>query len=108
MLTEPGHDFASATDRDPMDPDADVLAMALKEGRELITYDKDFGELGFVRGLPHPRVTRFVEMRVEEKVSAMRDLIERRADAMQQGALIVVTQSRVRVRYSELRKRGNG
>jgi hypothetical protein len=31
-----------------------LLALAREEGRVLITEDKDFGELVFLRGLPHP------------------------------------------------------
>ena len=101
MLTRQGHDVSSVLDRDPMATDEDVMAIALEEGRILVTEDKDFGELVFVRGLPYPCITRFVDMRVEEKLTAMRDLIERHADSMRQGALIVVTQSRVRVRHGD-------
>lgn len=82
--------------------------MALEEGRVLITEDKDFGELVFVRGLPHSGIIRFVDMRVEEKVSAMRSLLDHEADSMCQGVLIVVTRSRVRVRRGGHRERGDG
>ena len=64
----------------------------------LVTEDKDFGELVFVRGLPHPCIIRFVDMRVAEKVAAMRELLEQREDALREGALIVVTRRRVRIR----------
>ena len=67
----------------------------------LVTEDKDFGELVFVRRLPHPCIIRFVDMRVDEKVSAMRDLIQRYEDAMREGSMIVVTQSQVRIRNPE-------
>ena len=61
---------------------------------------KDFGELVFVWRLPHPCIIRFVDMPVEEKVTAMRELLERYADAMQVGGLIVVTRGRVRIRLT--------
>ena len=67
----------------------------------LITEDKDFGELVFVRRLPHPCIVRFVDMPVAEKVTAMHELIERDADVMQGAALVVITQNRVRVRRVE-------
>jgi len=67
----------------------------------LVTEDKDFGELVFVRRLPHPCIIRFVDMPIAEKVAAMRELIDRYADAMQERALIVVTQHRIRVRNVE-------
>ena len=107
-LTDLGHDVSSALERDPKAADEDVLALALQEQRILITEDKDFGELVFVRRLPHPCIVRFVDMRIAEKVAAMRELIERYADAMHEGALIVVTQDRVRVRRGEGSKGGDG
>ena len=107
-LTDLGHDVSSALERDPKAADEDVLALALQEQRILITEDKDFGELVFVRRLPHPCIVRFVDMRIAEKVAAMRELIERYADAMHEGALIVVTQDRVRVRHGEGGEGGDG
>ena len=100
-LVDSGHDVLSAVERNPSAKDEELLALALQEQRILVTEDKDFGELVFVRRLPHPCVVRFVDMPVAEKVAAMRELIEHHADAMQDGALIVVTQNRVRVRRIE-------
>ena len=107
MLIGRGHDVSSVAERDPRASDVEVLAMAVEEGRILITEDKDFGELVFVRRLPYSCIIRFVDMRVEEKVSAMRGLLEHEADSMHQGVLIVVTQSRVRIRRGAVRDRGD-
>ena len=71
----------------------------------LITEDKDFGELVFVRHLPRPCIIRFVDMRIEEKVAAMRELRDYHADAMRASALIVVTRRRIRIR---IEARDNG
>ena len=103
MLTDLGHDVLSARDAAPHATDETLLALANRERRVLITEDKDFGELVFVRGLDHPCVIRFVNMRVEDKVEAMRELIEHHADAMHQHALIVVTPRRVRIRLGTRR-----
>ena len=46
-----GHDVASMREVGPSSPDEVVLALALAEGRLLLTFDKDFGELAFRRGL---------------------------------------------------------
>ena len=51
------------------------MAVAMAEKRILVTEEKDFGELVFVRRLPHPRIIRFVGMTVTEKVTAMPELI---------------------------------
>ena len=98
MLTEAGHDVVSALQRDPRAADDELLAIATDESRILITEDKDFGELVFVRGLTHPCIIRFVDMSVSDKAAAMQELIDGHADAMREPALIVVTRNRVRVR----------
>jgi len=100
LLTDLGHEVLSALEVDPRAADDALLALALREERVLVTEDKDFGELVFVRRLPHPCIIRFVDMRVEEKVAAMRELLERHADALRAGALIVVTRGRVRIRLA--------
>ena len=100
LLSDLGHEVLSAIEVDPRAADDAVLALALREERVLVTEDKDFGELVFVRRLPHPCIIRFVDMRVEEKVAAMRELLERHADALRAGALIVVTRGRVRIRLA--------
>ena len=102
-----GHDVASALEDDPRASDETLLARATAEERVLITEDKDFGELVFVRRLPHPCIIRFVEMTVAEKVSAMEDLLEREGDAMRRGTIIVVTKSRVRIRHNGAPERGD-
>ena len=98
MLTDLGHDVLSAREVDPRATDETLLALANREHRVLITEDKDFGELVFVRRLEHPCIVRFVGMRVVEQVVAMRELIESHTEAMHAGSLIVVTQRRVRIR----------
>ena len=106
-LTSLGHDVLSALEYYPGASDETLLALATSEERVLITEDKDFGELVFVRRLPHPCIIRFVEMTVAEKVAAMEDLLERHGDAMRQGTIIVVTKSRVRIRHNEPPQRGD-
>ena len=101
-LTELGHDVLSAHDLFPHASDETLLAFAEEEKRILITEDKDFGELVFLRGLPHPGIVRLVEMTPMERADAMRFLIERHADAMHDGAIIVVTRKRVRIRLARI------
>ena len=98
MLTESGHDVLSVQEVAPRATDDEVLAMALAEQRVLITEDKDFGELVFVRRLPHPCIIRFTDMPVAEKVATMRYLLEFHQEAMHEGRMIVVTRNRVRIR----------
>ena len=101
-LLKLGHDVLSARDGFLHASDEVLLALAYKEGRVLITEDKDFGELVFLRGQPHPAIVRLVEMTPSERVAAMRILIEHHGNAMREGAIIVVTGTRVRIRGWEI------
>lgn len=51
-LREKGHDVVWIKTDAPGSSDEVVLARAVAEERILITFDKDFGELAFRRGLP--------------------------------------------------------
>jgi predicted nuclease of predicted toxin-antitoxin system len=49
-----GHDVFWARTDSPGSPDSEIVARAAFESRLLITFDKDFGELAFRRGLSSP------------------------------------------------------
>lgn len=97
-LTEAGHDVRSAGDGYASASDDELLAVAYDEQRALVTEDKDFGELVFLRGRRHPCVIRLVELDVEEKVHAMWQLIDQYGEALRSNAIVVVTKRRVRIR----------
>ena len=101
LLDDLGHDVVSALAVDSRAADEALLAQARDEQRILVTADKDFGELVFVRRLPHPCIIRFVDMRVTEQVTAMRELLDRQEAHLRDGALLVVSRGRLRVRRSE-------
>lgn len=50
-LRQQGHDVAWIHEDAPGSPDPEVLERAQREGRVVVTFDKDFGELAFRRGL---------------------------------------------------------
>ncbi len=53
-LREAGYDVVSVAESFPGVDDTDVLAQAVNEQRWLATFDSDYGELLFARGLPPP------------------------------------------------------
>ena len=69
-LADLGHDVLSARERFPNASDEALLALAREENRVLVTEDKDFGELVFLRGLPRPGIVRLVEMTPRERAEA--------------------------------------
>lgn len=50
-LRQQRHDVAWVLEDAPGSPDSEVLGRAQQDGRVLVTFDKDFGELAFLRGL---------------------------------------------------------
>jgi predicted nuclease of predicted toxin-antitoxin system len=55
----------SAVAVDPKASDERLMALAIKDERMLVTEDKDFGELIFVRKLLHGPIVRLVELSVD-------------------------------------------
>ena len=53
-LRELGHDVRFANETDQHSPDENLLELATRDRRALITYDTDFGELIHQRHMPAP------------------------------------------------------
>ncbi len=53
-LRAAGHDVAAVVEDAPGSADPDVLARAVGEGRIILTFDRDYGELIYHRRLPAP------------------------------------------------------
>jgi predicted nuclease of predicted toxin-antitoxin system len=93
-----GDDVVSIVSVDPKASDEAVMDTALREDRVLITEDKDFGELVFVRRLPHGPIIRLVELTVDEQVRALGEFLDNRASELQGRVLVTIGRTRVRVR----------
>ena len=106
-LVQLGHDVLSARDGFADASDQTLLAVAYREGRVLVTEDKDFGELVFALRQPHPCIVRLDGLTAAEEATAMQNLIEREDAAMHAGAIIVVTGSRIRIRSAENTEKRN-
>lgn len=98
FLVAQGHDVVSALTIDPKASDERLMALALQDDRVLATEDKDFGELIFVRKLPHGPVVRLVELSVDEQVRGLAELLEHRAAELRGAVIITVTRGRIRIR----------
>ena len=53
-LRELGHDVRFARETNQRSPDENLLELATRDRRALVTYDTDFGELIHHRGMPAP------------------------------------------------------
>lgn len=53
-LREAGHDVTAILEIEPGSKDSSVLARAVREERIILTFDRDYGELIYRRGMPPP------------------------------------------------------
>ena len=100
LLRQYGLDIRSIGEDAPGTPDARVLEEARKEGRVLLTFDRDFGELIYRRGLEAPPAVvylRLVPATPDEPATIVRNLLDH-AEIRIQGRLTVVTREGVRQR----------
>lgn len=94
-----GHDVRSiARDYAHALPDEEVLALAVREGRILITHDRDFGELVFRRGHPHAGVIylRIQPPEINLLLSRMEELLRLPPERFTE--FLVVTRTLIRTR----------
>lgn len=63
LLRDLGYDVAAVAEGGGSLADADVLALAVAEKRWIVTFDRDYGELIFARGLAAPPAVILFRMR---------------------------------------------
>ncbi|RJP37998.1 MAG: toxin-antitoxin system, toxin component, PIN family protein [Phycisphaerales bacterium] len=97
-MREGGHDATWIGELAEDPGDDEVLAMAVREGRILVTLDKDFGEMTVVRELPHCGIVRLVNISVRRQAAAILGVLQTYADSLGQGAIVTVEPGRVRLR----------
>ena len=84
----------------PSLPDPDVLSRAMRDGRVLLTDDKDFGELVVREGRPHRGVVllRLAGMPVVERAELVSRLFAASSADLVDAFTVVEPDGRVRVR----------
>ena len=93
-----GHDILSIREDRPRMIDEDILALAVRDDRVVITNDKDFGDLVFRDGRPHRGVIllRLADDRTPEKIAALKRLLDDLPDDLHE-CFVVVTDRGIRV-----------
>jgi predicted nuclease of predicted toxin-antitoxin system len=81
-------------------PDGEILRKARLENRILLTHDLDFGELLAASGgeLPSVIIFRLKDMRAPNVSKHLFSIINQQTEALNQGAVLSVTERKVRVR----------
>jgi predicted nuclease of predicted toxin-antitoxin system len=98
-LRAAGHDVSMAASTCPGAPDAALVALAVAEGRVLVTEDNDFGALAFQQGLRPIALVRIALPRQQPAQKAAR-LVQVLQDEVAdvQGTILTVEPGRVRGR----------
>ena len=102
-LESAGHDVVWAGDWTEDPGDEEILERAHREGRILVTLDKDFGELAIVYGIPHSGIIRLVNLGSMQQGLACLRVIELHRDELTPGTIITAEPNRIRIRlpYAE-------
>ena len=95
-----GHDVSVVAEIMPQAEDHSILTKAVKEGRILLTNDKDFGELIFRRGHSHHGVLflRLQDDSAANRVRVVKAVLDQYADLLKMNFL-VATEKQVRIRH---------
>jgi predicted nuclease of predicted toxin-antitoxin system len=101
-LREVGHDVVAVAHDSPGIPDEEVLVLAAREERIVLTFDRDYGGLLFAADPEPPRPPSVVYFRLdpdppEEPADLLLGLIEQTGDSVAH-ALTVVGRDRIRRR----------
>jgi predicted nuclease of predicted toxin-antitoxin system len=97
-LTAAGHDVIWVGDW-PADPgDEEILAFALKEGRTVVTLDKDFGELAVAFGRAHSGIIRLVNFPLSQHAAVCLAAIAQHGTELSDGAIVTAEPGRLRLR----------
>ncbi len=100
ILRNLGHDIAAISEDSPGITDVAVLEKAIRERRIILTFDRDYGELIFKKGLPSPPgiiFFRFIPKSPEEPAECL-NLLLQISELTLEGKFSVVDQDKVRQR----------
>lgn len=101
-LRQKGHDATHLRDQGlHRMPNGQIFVKAIAEGRIVITFDLDFGEIAALTKGQKASVIlfRLKNTRTSHVLERLSAVVERFAAALEKGAIIIVEEARHRVRY---------
>ena len=99
LLREKGADVLWASESMAGAPDVEVLVRARAECRWLLTYDRDYGELVFSRGLPPPPAIVYLRQEAYPPPRPAELILQLMAEPeCVEGLFLVVSERAIRVR----------
>ena len=98
-LRDQGHDVVEARELGADPGDRALLERAAAEGRILVTIDTDFGELVYVRRVPHAGLVRLPDVPAERRIALIAEVFERHRQALEIQAVVTVRDGRIRISH---------
>ena len=98
-LRNEGHDVVEAQSLGPDPGDRALLELAESENRVLVTMDKDFGELIYLRRVPHAGLIRLPDVRVAQRIEMVEELINQYREALEDRAIVTIQGGRIRISH---------
>ena len=96
-LRSGGHDVVEAQTLGPDPGDRALLERAGADDRILVTMDKDFGELIYLRRVSHAGLILLPDVRVPQRIESVGAVIEGHEKALAERAVVTVRGGRIRV-----------
>ena len=93
-----GHDVLWAGDWTEDPGDEEILSRARREGRILVTLDKDFGELAIVHERPHSGILRLVNVAARRQAPVCLAVLSLYGEELRAGAIVTAEPGRLRIR----------
>ena len=92
------HDVEWAGDWSTDPGDEEILSLAYRQNRILITLDKDFGGLAVIHGQLHAGIIRLVDIRARRQGLFSLYALNRYGQELQEGAIVTIHRDRARIR----------
>ena len=103
-LQSAGHDVVWAGEWSEDPGDDEILERAHREGRILVTLDKDFGELAIIHQIPHSGIIRLVNLSSGQQAVVCLRVISLHKKELESGAIITAERNRLRIRLSDIQE----
>ena len=97
FLVRGGHDVKTVLEINPRMSDEIILHLAHREGRILITCDKDFGDLIYNRGFSHKGVIRLEDAKPPVQIRYLQSILKKHRSHLS-TSMIVAQAGIVRIR----------
>lgn len=100
-LENHGYETLRVGDRDIRMPDNEIIKWAYEEKRIIVTTDKDFEEIIWLGGKEHAGVIRLENVPRNERILLLEETLEKYSDDLRNGAIVIATRNKFRVRKAK-------